>query len=979
MDDAAPDAKAELDQLLTEAEVEPSLTKDQLIDILKERLVRRSAIIDTIRHAYYHDVIVIKENLQAKELNPAANLDERVHALPSVDLRDTLPLFAPAQTYLRVHPCESCGGTLELVHGETHELNEARSQCAKALKAEQNMKGIVHRLRDELKEATEISEALQQRLRALTKENAFTLEQLQISRKTERDQKALLAEVKSKLHTATANNESVSRLAQQLKELTAEHNEVAKQKSLLTNKCDDLQDELQALLQAHATQKADYVRSQLECESTKRQLEDMTDLKTHFSTELNNLAAKHKEHVHVNEIVQASLVKCKQDYATLSTKFEQTKRQLEDQLAGEEISRENIHERYMDEKKRCKQLQVEAERARRDAAEFQELFAQVTSQADSVERAHQAQLNDEHQVWLQQLLQAKQEIDQAGMRENDLASEVMKRFFDDDDDEAMFIPSYYGDDSDDEGSTRPTLLLPSRPMSQFSDGSLHSDSSRQHTPATTGRLDTPDRQPAGVGDAALETKKKRTLLTTRKGAGNAELVQLMSEMKDMQDKCKLLRHKVHESEKHIAQLKAQITDLTITNQALDATIKDYVAEDSERNQSETELLRTLKTSRETIEALKAQADRFERKVVSFEGFFDQIGGEIFSFYQNAQIVAPIDPMPVIMSEDETPSKATLSPDILAKKAIMKRELYEEKVLNNYVYAYSERVELFLVDMKRAYDFMIEVKHESMEYMKTCQAGPAALAQTTEIEKLNETVDRLKMALDTERTSTAKLERMTRITLNDLTQLQEKMRNYERESGDIEIERNRLLEEKRKIAFIMMEKSKTLDREIDLNEQMAQKIQAKEQDIAKHQEINAGLSATIKAFEDAIQFKKDTNCDVGILVVPQLFDTGMQTDPWKPQGLVLRQRNSPNQVPQRYEGPAKIMVACPSLDVLLKGKPLYPEPSERPSTSSMAQLPPPNPLENNPRRVQTADPQSGGSLRKPSRKIQVGRINNFFVN
>ncbi|KDO17122.1 hypothetical protein SPRG_17468, partial [Saprolegnia parasitica CBS 223.65] len=601
-------AALELDSYLAEAEVEPTLTKDQHIAILKERLARRCALIDTIRHAYYRDVIVVKENLLARELHPSTgSVDERVHALPSVDLRDTLPLFAPSQTYLRVHPCDVCGGTLELVHGETQELNEARSLCAKAQKGEQNMKGIVHRLRAELKEATEISDALQQRLRALTKENAFTLEQLQISRKAEREQKTWLAELKSKLHAASATTESVSKLTQQLKELHAEHDEVTKQTKLLVRQRDDMQDELDALVLSHAALKADCMRHQSECEATKRQLDDMTDLKTHFASEFNALATKHKEQLHVSEIVQESLVKCKQDLATLSTKFEQTKRQLEDQLAGEEMERESTHERYLEEKKRCKQLTAEAERTRRDMTEYQELYAQVVSQADGVERAHQAHLLEEAALWTEEWDFMRLALDQALMRENDLASEVMKRYYDDDKDTGgdgdgdtgFFIPSYNEDDDEDDediedsdSERQSTPQLPSRPMTPMTDASLVADASRQPTPSSAGRQENLDRP----GSVEMDSKKKRPV--SRKTSKNGELAHLLSEMKDMQDKCKVLRNKAHEADKHVAQQTAKINELTLTNQALEATIKDHVSENSERNQSETELFRTLKSLRE---------------------------------------------------------------------------------------------------------------------------------------------------------------------------------------------------------------------------------------------------------------------------------------------------------------------------------------------------------------------------------------------
>lgn len=94
------------------------------VEMLRGKLSRRNMIIEVIRRAYYHDVILVKEELRqtkltsGKDLPPQQHNEDRLSVVPSVDLRDALALFAPAETVLQVHPCESCGGHLELVHGE---------------------------------------------------------------------------------------------------------------------------------------------------------------------------------------------------------------------------------------------------------------------------------------------------------------------------------------------------------------------------------------------------------------------------------------------------------------------------------------------------------------------------------------------------------------------------------------------------------------------------------------------------------------------------------------------------------------------------------------------------------------------------------------------------------------------------------------------------------------------------------------------
>ena len=92
------------------------LPTDLEINELRGRLDRRNALLDVIRKAYHRDVLVIKECLldaqRQNNLSPLATI-------PSVDLRETFRLFAPQECELRVRPCWSCGGQLEVIHRES--------------------------------------------------------------------------------------------------------------------------------------------------------------------------------------------------------------------------------------------------------------------------------------------------------------------------------------------------------------------------------------------------------------------------------------------------------------------------------------------------------------------------------------------------------------------------------------------------------------------------------------------------------------------------------------------------------------------------------------------------------------------------------------------------------------------------------------------------------------------------------------------
>lgn len=117
------------------------------LEMLRGKLSRRNQVLEVIRRAYYRDVIIIKEELRqyggklghagsaaslrgempklqrtpSRQIGAPVSNDGGLSSVPSVDLREALPLFAPSETMLQVHPCETCGGHLELVHGEVRD------------------------------------------------------------------------------------------------------------------------------------------------------------------------------------------------------------------------------------------------------------------------------------------------------------------------------------------------------------------------------------------------------------------------------------------------------------------------------------------------------------------------------------------------------------------------------------------------------------------------------------------------------------------------------------------------------------------------------------------------------------------------------------------------------------------------------------------------------------------------------------------
>ncbi|CAM9183141.1 unnamed protein product, partial [Laminaria digitata] len=96
------------------------------LEAVRLRLLRRSQIIDVLRKAYVRDVVTIKGELARKAAmtneeyvaqgGPGTDITD---AIPSLDMRPVLDLFAPEDAFLRVESCASCGGHLEIVTRET--------------------------------------------------------------------------------------------------------------------------------------------------------------------------------------------------------------------------------------------------------------------------------------------------------------------------------------------------------------------------------------------------------------------------------------------------------------------------------------------------------------------------------------------------------------------------------------------------------------------------------------------------------------------------------------------------------------------------------------------------------------------------------------------------------------------------------------------------------------------------------------------
>ncbi|RLN58427.1 hypothetical protein BBJ28_00007445 [Nothophytophthora sp. Chile5] len=122
---------------------------------------------------------------------------------------------------------------------------------------------------------------------------------------------------------------------------------------------------------------------------------------------------------------------------------------------------------------------------------------------------------------------------------------------------------------------------------------------------------------------------------------------------------------------------------------------------------------------------------------------------------------------------------------------------------------------------------------------------------------------------------------------------------------------RLEEDQKRLTMLLFEKTKAWQKEISTNDKI-EKLEATIVDLTEEQAV---LQNKLDEIDKLADFRRRTNRSVEVSAIPETTETEMQTDRWKPQGLLLRQRNGPDRLPQRYLGKASVVIHCPELNRL----------------------------------------------------------------
>ena len=107
----------------------PSPSKNQKhehlnVDVYIGRRLRGTDLIAQLRNAYLRDVVSVKQFIgqQMAESDQDIVYQKWQESIPSLDLSQHFMLYTPQEQSLAVIPCETCGGSLEIVHHDNEKL-----------------------------------------------------------------------------------------------------------------------------------------------------------------------------------------------------------------------------------------------------------------------------------------------------------------------------------------------------------------------------------------------------------------------------------------------------------------------------------------------------------------------------------------------------------------------------------------------------------------------------------------------------------------------------------------------------------------------------------------------------------------------------------------------------------------------------------------------------------------------------------------
>ncbi len=348
------------------------------VSALQGRLKRRNLVIDAIRKAYLRDVVTIKKELLAKEENPesysANSSTALVHRVPSLDMRPTLELFAPAECSLRVKPCETCGGQLEIIHRESKRVVALTKSCAELQKIEQEVR--LRAARMEIQANKDRRALEEERSRAKADKEVFMRQ---------------ISELRTSLAQVDVNSFEKMRkaLMEMRKEMEGNEGKLSTFNAL-KSQLDELAERsstMQQQLEDNAVQMRELERLKQEAEEEKealaRQVEEKDNLlseaakdKDGLSTQVDNLNEELNRAREKNQRIQQLLDESRKNEAYLKQKISAMEQEQAEVLEAEQQAQQELDTKLEEtrnelraKKKECDKLKKQLEQVIKDNEE----------------------------------------------------------------------------------------------------------------------------------------------------------------------------------------------------------------------------------------------------------------------------------------------------------------------------------------------------------------------------------------------------------------------------------------------------------------------------------------------------------------------------------------------------------------------------------------------------------------------------------
>lgn len=821
---------------------------------------------------------------------------------------------------LQVHPCESCGGHLELVHGESKELKAARQEMARASKGEQQMRSVVHRMRSEAKQMEEVNEALQQRVKALMKENAYTLEQLQAARKMEREQKVIIAGMRSKLQLSQATQEEIDRLATEYKDVKQQLIRSNHDRDIFSASNNHLKEELAEVTKTLHIVKVEKAQIESDFGTNYYRLQEETKKARQLTADLAARDEQLKEKVALCSEQQQSLTSLKEELVSTLQRFEQTKRHLEDQLIEEERAREEMQEQNLEFRRLNKKLVRDLENAQNhagdvgmssiyDEVEASDTKQEVTSSAKK-DRAQRQQATPQAAMRgnvRKRLEDLQTQLEWASMRENDLAGLLGRQ----------------------SGTTKPPPLkrmlsrMPSKTVitrlpipetealrSPKASREGPTQDTAQNTNESAGSRQGKERNaPHDESDQSESPSKtdetEDTLEINEKNfeAYHKEVARMLMEIKEGKDKNAKQQKVIGELERKNHTLTDRLEEAKLSIEALTGSVNALKMRLNQDSAGAAEMMEAM--MRQIDEGKRDQQYEVERSLILMS-FLRQVSESVHEVSDNKALILELDLDPVPPDDPNVVEDSMQMMELQRKKREVRRKVLMDKAMKKFSIQCHNRAELIGVEMQKM--------RENFERMREDldQAENKIDSDQLHIRTLEAEIAKLRLTVEMGKTNLGRIERTLKQTTEELNEYMMKFKIQAEELAHLREEHGKLQEDQNRLTLLLFEKTKAWQKEISTNDKCNQKIERLEETIRDVTSQRQALQKRLDEIDELAEFRRRTNRSVEVSAIPETSEMDIQTDRWKPQGLVLRQRNGPDRMPQRYLGKASVMIHCPEL-------------------------------------------------------------------